>query len=196
MEKRIKALDKMRDMARKKHNKQQYDLDYLSNVEFYKKLGERALNVLKTSDYLNLCEEAEVNKIFCHHDYTYHNIIIGKENNVNIIDFDYCKREVRVYDLANFITKVSKKVDWDIKYANKIIEEYNKVSKLKENEYRVLFAYLLFPQRFWRLANRYYYNEVTWGQNTFTKKINNMINEQDKYIKFIDEFKKIYNQNE
>ena len=115
---------------------------------------------------------------------------------MNIIDFDYCKREVRVYDLANFITKVSKKVDWDIKYANKIIEEYNKVSKLKENEYRVLFAYLLFPQRFWRLANRYYYNEVTWGQNTFTKKINNMIKEQDKYIKFIDEFKKIYNQNE
>ncbi len=196
MEKRIKALDKMRDMARKKYNKQQYDLDYLDNVDFYKKLAVRALNVLKTSDYLSLCEKAENEKMFCHHDYTYHNIIIDEKNDVNIIDFDYCKREVRTYDLANFITKVCKKVDWNIDYANKIIEEYNKASKLSENEYRVLFAYLLFPQRFWRLANRYYYNEVTWGQNTFTKKLNNMLGEQEKYINFINKFKEIYNQEE
>lgn len=196
MEKRIKALDKMRDMARKKYNKQQYDLDYLDNVDFYKKLALRALNVLKTSDYLNLCEKAENDKMFCHHDYTYHNIIIDEKNDVNIIDFDYCKREVRAYDIANFITKVCKKVDWNIDYANKIIEEYNKVSKLSKNEYRVIFAYLLFPQRFWRLANRYYYNEVTWGQITFTKKLNNMVNEQEKYINFINQFKEVYNQEE
>ena len=42
MEKRTKALDKMRDMARKKHNKQQYDLDYLGNVDFYKKCIKKA----------------------------------------------------------------------------------------------------------------------------------------------------------
>lgn len=196
MEKRTKALDKMRDMARKKHNKQQYDLDYLGNVDFYKRLAFRGLNVLKTSDYLDLCEKAENEKIFCHHDYTHHNIIIDKNNNINVIDFDYCKREVRAYDIANFITKVCKKNGWNIEYANKIIQEYDKVSKIQENEYRVIFAYLLFPQRFWRLANRYYYNEVTWAQNTFTKKMGNMLAEQEKYIKFIDEFKTIYNQEE
>ncbi|MFQ6847588.1 MAG: CotS family spore coat protein, partial [Clostridium perfringens] len=58
----------------------------------------------------------------------------------------------------------------------------------------VLYAYLLFPQRYWRLANRYYYNEVMWGQNIFINKINNIINEKESYIKFIEEFKSKYNQ--
>ena len=196
MEKRIKALDKMRDMARKKHNKQEFDLTYIKNVEFYKKLAMRALNVLNTSEYINICEETEQDKIFCHHDYTYHNIILDEKNGVNVIDFDYCKREIRAYDISNFMIKVLKRVGWNIEYADKILEAYNSVSTLKDSEYRLIFAFLLFPQRYWRLANRYYYNEVTWGQNTFSNKIQNILNEKEEYTNFIDRFKAEYDQDE
>lgn len=192
MEKRIKALTKMRDMARKKNMKQNFDLVYIKNVEFYKNLAIRALNVLKDSEYNILCEKSENEKNFCHHDYTYHNIIVDKNQNLQVLDFDYCKREIRVYDLANFMTKALKKVDWNIECAKKIIDAYNTVEPLEKNEYRVLLAFLIFPQRYWRLANRYYYNEVTWAQNTFNKKIQNIINEQELYNKFIEDFKQYY----
>lgn len=196
MEKRVKALDKMRDMARKKGRKGDFDLNYVKSLEFYKDLGKRAMYVLTTSSYLEICRIAEEDKSFCHHDYTYHNIIIDKDDNINIIDFDYCKREVRVYDISNFITKVLKRREWDINCAKLIIDAYNEVSPLTEDEYRVLFAFLLFPQRFWRLGNRYYYNEVNWGTNTFNKKIQTLISEQENYMKFIEDFKKEYNQRE
>ncbi len=196
MEKRVKALDKMRDMARKKGRKGDFDLNYVKSMEFYKELGKRAKIVLTTSTYLELCRITEEEKSFCHHDYTYHNIVIDKDENINIIDFDYCKREVRVYDISNFITKVLKRREWDINCAKLIIDSYNEVSPLTEDEYRVLFAFLLFPQRFWRLGNRYYYNEVNWGTNTFNKKIQTLINEQENYMKFIEDFKKEYNQQE
>lgn len=192
MEKRIKALTKMRDMARKKNMKQNFDLVYIKNVEFYKNLAVRALNILKNSEYNALCEKSEVEKNFCHHDYTYHNIIVDKDNNLQVLDFDYCKREIRVYDLANFMIKALKKVDWNIEYAKRIIDAYNTVEPLEEKEYKVLLAFLIFPQRYWRLANRYYYNEVTWAQNTFNKKIQNIVNEQELYSKFIEDFKKYY----
>lgn len=192
MEKRIKALTKMRDMARKKNMKQNFDLVYIKNVEFYKNLAVRALNILKDSEYNALCEKSEVEKNFCHHDYTYHNIIVDKDNNLQVLDFDYCKREIRVYDLANFMIKALKKVDWNIDYAKRIIDAYNTVEPLEEKEYKVLLAFLIFPQRYWRLANRYYYNEVTWAQNTFNKKIQNIVNEQELYSKFIEDFKKYY----
>ena len=192
MEKRIKALTKMRDMARKKNMKQNFDLVYIKNVEFYKNLAVRALNILKNSEYNALCEKIEVEKNFCHHDYTYHNIIVDKDNNLQVLDFDYCKREIRVYDLANFMIKALKKVDWNIDYAKRIIDAYNTVEPLEEKEYKVLLAFLIFPQRYWRLANRYYYNEVTWAQNTFNKKIQNIVNEQELYSKFIEDFKKYY----
>ncbi|KYH34948.1 spore coat protein I [Clostridium tepidiprofundi DSM 19306] len=194
MEKRVKSFDKMRNMVRKKKNrKTDFDYKYIQNMEFYKELGKKAMEVLNNSDYMKLCEMAEEEKSFCHHDYTYHNIIIGENQKVNVVDFDYSKREIRVYDIANYIIKVLKRRDWNIKYANLIIDAYNEISPLNKNEYRVLYAFLLFPQRFWRVCNRYYYNESSWIQNTFIKKINLMIDEQEAYINFIHDFEKEYN---
>lgn len=192
MQKRVRALDKMRDMARKKSNKSRFDIRYIQNYEEYKKLGKIALEVLNSSEYMNICEMSEEMKSFCHHDYTYHNIIIDDKGSVNIIDFDYCKREVRAYDVANFIIKVLKRVDWDIEYANLIMNAYNGVYPFEDREYKVLFAFLLFPQRFWRLSNRFYYNEVTWAQRTFDNKITDLIDEREEYLRFIEKFKEIY----
>lgn len=196
IEKRVKSLDKMRDMARKKSVKSSFDLNYIKVNEFYKDLGKRSLKVINDSKYFDVCTKEEEEKGFCHHDYTYHNIIIDKNNQVNVIDFDYCKKELKVYDISAFLIKVLKKVNWDIEYAKLIINSYNNVLPLKDEEYRILFAFLLFPQRFWRLSNRYYYNEVNWAQNTFGNKIQELIDEKENYMTFIEDFKKTYNQNE
>jgi spore coat protein, CotS family len=194
MEKRVRSFDKMRDMIRKKGNKTNFDLNYMKAIQFYKDIGKVAMEVLADSQYMDLCRITEEEKGFCHHDFTYHNIIIDTEDFVNVIDFDYCKREIRTYDISAFMIKVLKRADWDLECAETIINSYNEVSPLKEEEYRTLFAFLLFPQRFWRLANRYYYNEVNWPSNTFNNKLEELISEQEKYIKFIESFKKIYNQ--
>ncbi|AZV55279.1 CotS family spore coat protein [Clostridium sp. AWRP] len=194
MEKRVKALDKMRDMGRKKSNKGDFDLNYTKEVQFYKDFGRKAIEVLNDSKYDELCNITEKEEGFCHHDFTYHNIVIDNNNKVNVIDFDYCKREVRAYDISSFMGKVLKRSNWDIANAELIINSYNEVSPIKEEEYRVIFAFLLFPQRFWRLANRYYYNEVNWPLKTYNNKLQELISEQGKYIDFIEKFKKIYNQ--
>ena len=192
MSKRIKSLNKMRDMLRKKSNKSDFDLVYLKSMEFYKEMAKKALTTLEESDYYNLCAKAEEEKSFCHHDFTYHNIILNDKDDVYLIDFDFCKREVRTFDISNFMTKVLKRVNWNIEYADAIINAYNSISPLKEEEYKVLFAYLQFPQRYWRLANRYYYNEVNWGQNTFYNKLKGIVDEKDDYLKFLNEFEKKY----
>ncbi len=193
MEKRTKSLDKMKDIIRKKNIKNDFDMIYLKSMEFYRNLGKQALQTLKESNYYELCMVAEQEKTFCHHDFTYHNIIIDNNEKPHIIDFDYCKREVRTFDISNFMIKVLKRVDWNIDFAKAIIESYNSVCKLRDDEYKVLYAYLQFPQRYWRLANRYYYNEVNWGQNTFTNKLSSIIDEKDKFLSFLNEFKQEYN---
>lgn len=196
MEKRVKSFDRMRDMARKSNKKNSFDLNYIKSVEFFRETGIKAMKVLQDSKYLDICKITETEKGFCHHDYTYNNIIIDKDNNINVIDFDYCKREIRAYDISNYMMKVLKRVDWDINYAKLILDSYNEINPLMEEEYRVLFAFLLFPQRFWRLSNRYYYNEVNWSESTFNNKMEELIAERDKYMDFIDKFKENYNQQE
>ena len=192
MSKRIKSFDKMRDMVRKKSNKNEFDLLYIKSMEFYKEIGRKALNTLENSEYINLCEVAQNEKSFCHHDFTYHNIILDESNNCHVIDFDYCKRELRTFDISNFMIKVLKRVNWNKEFAYTILEAYNEVSPLVECEYKVLYAYLQFPQRYWRLANRYYYNEVNWGQNTFGSKLSSIIDEQEIMLEFLEDFRKRY----
>ncbi|MDD6795501.1 MAG: CotS family spore coat protein [Clostridiaceae bacterium] len=191
MTKRIKSLDKMRDMIRKKSIKSDFDIAYLQSMEFYKEIGKQAYATLEKSKYYDLCAIAEKEKSFCHHDYTYHNIILSKDD-VYVIDFDYCKREVKTFDISNFMIKVLKRVDWDINFAKAIIESYTSISKLSNDDMEVLYAFLQFPQRYWRLANRYYYNEVNWGQGTFASKLQGIVSEQEKFLKFLEEFKKEY----
>ncbi len=76
-------------------------MDYIKTMQFYKDLGKKAMMVLNNSEYYSLCEKAEQEKSFCHHDYTYHNIIIDEDNAMNVIDFDYSKREIRIFDISN-----------------------------------------------------------------------------------------------
>lgn len=193
MEKRIKSFDKMKEMVRKKKNhKSDFDLGYIRSVDYYKTLGKKALAILNDSNYYNLCKDTEEEKSFCHHDFTYHNIILGEDSSVSVIDFDYCKRELRTFDLANYMIKVLKRREWNFDIAKAIIDNYNEVSPLKEDEYKVLYAFLIFPQRYWRICNRYYYNEVNWIQNTFNKKIEELVAEQEKFEAFMDAFKEFY----
>ncbi|MEG2291568.1 MAG: CotS family spore coat protein [Clostridium sp.] len=193
IEKRIKSFDKMKEMVRKKKNhKTDFDLSYIKSMDYYKILGKKALETLNKSNYYEICRIAEEEKSFCHHDFTYHNIIISENNEVSVIDFDYCKREVRTFDLSNFMIKVLKRRDWDFEVAKLIIDNYNQVSELTKDEYNVLYAFLMFPQRYWRVCNRYYYNEVNWVQNTFNKKLEELIAEQGKFEEFMKNFKEFY----
>ncbi len=194
MEKRIKSFDKMKEMVRKKKNhKSEFDIIYLKSMDYYKELGKKALETLNRSNYYDLCIIAEEEKSFCHHDFTYHNIIISEQGQVNVIDFDYCKREVRIYDLSNFMIKVLKRRQWDIDIAKLIIDSYNDIDPLREDEYMVLYGFLMFPQRYWRICNRYYYNEVNWIQTTFNNKMEELIGERESFESFMAKFKELYN---
>lgn len=49
----------------------------------------------------------------------------------------------------------------------------------------ILKTLLIFPQRFWRLANRYYYKEAGWSEASFVKKMKEIIEEREPYMNFI-----------
>lgn len=186
MEKRYAMLGKMREMARKKKRKSEFDFLYISNVEFYQDLAKRALKELNINSYARVCEDSIRDKVLSHHDFTYHNIMIDNERNSYIIDFDYCKSEMQIYDLSTLCIKSLKRLDWDEKAFNNIIEAYNSANEINKDEINVLKTLLIFPQRFWRLANRYYYREALWSEGTFIRKMNNIISEKEKYMNFID----------
>ena len=186
IEKRTKMLNKMRDMARRKRKRSEFDMLYLSNVDFYYKLAKKAIENLSIDSYARVCEDSLRDKVLCHHDFTYHNIMLDENEKPHIIDFDYCKSEMQIYDVATLCTKALKRLDWSEEAFLKIINSYKSIKEINDDEINVLKTLLMFPQRFWRVANRYYYKEALWNEGTFIRKINNIINEKNNYMKFIN----------
>lgn len=192
MAKRRDGLKKMKTIAENKLDKTEFDRLFIDNVDLYVGLANEAIDTLSRSKYDEIVKKTMQEKSFCHHDYTYHNIIIDENDNIHVIDFDYCKYEIRAYDISSFIIKVLKRNQWNFDLAKNIIEEYHKVSPIDEEEYMVILAFLKFPQRLWRLANRFYYNESNWPGNTFHRKIKEIIAEKDEFIDFIGQFEYNY----
>jgi CotS family spore coat protein len=192
MTKRRDGLKKMKSIAEGKLDKSEFDRLYIDNVELYVGLANEAIDTLGRSRYDDVVERTLNDKSFCHHDYTYHNIIFDRNDNIHVIDFDYCKYEVRAYDITSFWIKVLKRNEWDFELARELMNEYEKVSHINNDEYMVMLAFLKFPQRLWRLANRYYYNEANWPDNTFLRKIREIIEEKDEFVDFIGEFEENY----
>jgi len=192
MVKRRDGLKKMKTMAENKLDKTEFDKLYIENVALFIGLAKEAIDTLSRSKYDDVVKKTIEDKSFCHHDYTYHNIIFTKSDDTYVIDFDYCKYEIRAYDISSFLIKVLKRNNWSFDLGAEIISEYNKISPIDEDEYMVILSFLKFPQRLWRLANRYYYNESNWPNNTFLRKIREIVDEKDEFIDFVGQFEYKY----
>jgi CotS family spore coat protein len=185
LDKRLATLNKMRDTARKNKRKTEFDMLYLSNVDFYLKLSKEAMKSLDLESYKKVCSDALSEKVLCHHDFTYHNILFEDNGNSYVIDFDYCKWEMQIYDVATLLIKSLKRLNWNMNSGKLVLEAYSSINPISKHELNILKTLLVFPQRFWRLANRYYYKEAGWSEASFVKKMKEIIDEREEYMNFI-----------
>lgn len=187
-QKRLLDMGKMKKKARSRRG--DFDYKFLEHVGYFHNLGQQALEKLEQSNYKGLVEKSTKEGYFCHHDYTHSNIILNGHKTY-IINFDSCCMELKMYDLTNLIRRKMRKCNWDIKEAKCIVEEYNSIEKISADEYEVLGIMLQFPQKFWRISNRYYNSRNGWAEKIYISKLDEVIEEIKYHKNFIDNFERI-----
>ena len=183
--KRLEDIKKLRKIAKK--GKSRFDHLFLENTDYFIGLGEQAASELEKSNYMNLINKARAEGVFCHHDFTHHNIVCS-EDVFSIINFDYCCFELKIYDLANLIRRKMRKCSWGMDKAVLIIDGYNSVEQLSRDEIAVMKLILQFPQKFWRVVNRYYNSRRSWSERSFVMKLQEVLDEVDGHRKFIESY--------
>ena len=124
-----------------------------------------SINLLTESSYSELYSDIR-NMVICHLDLAHHNFIID-EDKVNMIDFDYCKIDIKVMDICNFIIKVIKNYAYDKEIINKIMADYSSVSEVSDEEKKVIFAMLNYPKDFINISKDYYLKQKSWDYEVF-----------------------------
>lgn len=127
------------------------------------------------------------NKNISHHDFNHHNIFV-QNSDMYLINFEYCCYDLKVYDLVNLLRRKMRKCQWDIDEAALIINEYSKIESLSESELDLMKLMLMFPQKFWRVINKYYNSRKSWSEQNYISRLEEVIDEV-KYLKeFLEKF--------
>jgi len=188
---KINDLAEIKETIKKKKHKDEFDKMFLEDVDFFMEMAWRAYDTLRESRYKVLCKAAESLKPICHHDYTYHNIIISKEGQINIIDFDYSCHELPSYDIAAVIQRVMRRFSFNIDIAMDMLMDYDRVRPITDDELMLILSLSEFPQRFWRVTDRYYSGKTQRSKKKFIKKYYEVVDDKAFMLDFVNNLRNI-----
>lgn len=168
--------------------KSTFDRIYLEAINDQLQQGKRAIDDLKTEKYIDIMERQVIKLGFCHHDFAHHNVLIDTNEEINIIDFDYCILDSNLHDLSSLMIRAMKGGHWNSDTANLILNNYSKSHDLYYEELNLIKSFIRFPQEFWQRGLQCYWEQQPWSEALLQNKILKYLDDVDKREKFIEEF--------
>ncbi|MBQ7972266.1 MAG: CotS family spore coat protein [Lachnospiraceae bacterium] len=173
-------LRKIRKYLRERGNKTAFELALLGEYKRFEDLAEKTLTRLKQEDFTSFYEKVEREKSFIHGDCQYHNMLLEKDK-MAVINFEKCRWDSPVGDLANFLRKVLEKCRWDPATGRILLDEYEAVNPLSDSGKRQLFYRLAYPEKFRKVANSYYNSNKAFQSQVYMEKLGQIcLLEEDK----------------
>jgi spore coat protein I len=188
--KRLEDLKKMKKVASK--GKGKFDYLFAQNVDYFYNMGKKALNCIEGPLYSGVNEIEAGRGTLCHHDLTHKNIILNDNGEDSIINFNFCCHEIKTYDIANLVRRRMRKCGWDIIEAKHLLDAYRSAYDISMDEFTLLRILLEFPQKFWRVSNRYYNSNRTWSDPVFTAQLIEVELETQKLTAFLESFESLW----
>lgn len=152
--KREAELSRVRSFIRKQPKKGEFELRFLQEYTYFEELAKEAAGLLDEECLLKLSDLVKEKGIYCHGECNQHNILIGAKK-LTATHFEKCRMDVQVRDLYLFLRKILEKNNWSFTMGHTILEEYEKNKPLSGEEKKYLYARLLYPERYWKIANAY-----------------------------------------
>lgn len=177
-EKHNRELRKVRNYVHDKKKKNEFEMMFAGQYAGFMKKAEEVTALLK-----EIVPE-ERNFGFCHGDYNQHNVLFSRQGTV-IVNFDCFSYHVRVSDLANFLRKMLEKNNWNTGLGMDMIRAYDDIRRLSGQELRYLYLYLAYPEKFWKIANRYYNSHKAWLSGRNIEKLEKVIAQEDAREQFL-----------
>lgn len=176
----------MKDLVNSYKYKNEFDVLFINNVDKYLLEIQQLQEELKKSRYNGLRESGETISL-CHNDLAYHNFLT-KNNEVNIIDFDFMTLDLRIMDISNFIVKCIKNAGFDIDKMLTCIDGYESISALKREEKELLYILIKFPKDFYTISRDYYYKRKKWDYEVYLSRFEAKLNNEEFRYEFLKAF--------
>ncbi len=185
LERHNRELCKIYSFMRKRKQKGDFEVLFLNCFRMFYEQAQEAVAFLEQSGCAGLRMEMLRRGALCHGNFNQHNVWFVGKDQVFIGNFDRCRYDVQCADLYQFMRKMMEKQDWSKRSGYRMLEWYDRERTLDERERMYLYARLLYPEKFWKLANQYYNHNKAWIPQKNTEKLKTLIRQQDQRNSFL-----------
>ena len=176
-------LRKIYTFVRRKNRKNEFEAAYIQCFSSIREEAERAERLLKETSYEALRRQALKEGQICHGEYIHHNLLVAG-GHMTVINFEKFSVDVQMNDLYLFMRKVLEKQNYDARLGRKMLKTYSEVRPLREEEREYLGIRLLYPEKFWKLANYYYNTNKAWIPGKHMEKLEKFLAQREKRVSF------------
>ena len=182
---RCSELERFPKQAQAHRDPTGFDREIWRETDYYLGLATLARELLARSSYRELAARARIRGSLCHGDVAARNFILTPHAEVGLIDFDGLRQDLPLMDLWKLFRRTMKTFHWDVGFGLRILEAYESILPLSPAELEVLLALTAFPQKFWRLANRYYGGRDRIEEERFQRKLLKFTDERRAHAAFL-----------
>ena len=91
------------------------------------------------------------------------------------MNFEKFHRDIQVEDLYYFLRKVMEKSGWKLRLGDGMLNAYSAIHPLTRSETEYLKIRLIYPEKFWKIANSYYCMNKAWISVKNTEKFMDIV---------------------
>lgn len=156
-----REMKRVHNFIRTKKQKNSFEVRIIKAFDEFYQRAEAGLNRLEVNDFDRLTAEAVKRGAMQHGNYTYHNVILGRDGAATV-NFENAAYGLPLMDLYFFLRKVMEKNNWKIALGDQILNEYAKECPISKQEWKCLGILLFYPEKYWKIANHYMNSKKSW----------------------------------
>lgn len=180
-----RELKRVNTYMKNKKRKNEFEIYAINCFEtFYSKACQAAERLEKSSYYEEMKEGVGQ---FCHSDYNYHNLIL-EGNRVATIGFEKVGYGIPLLDLTYFMRKTLEKNAWRATAGEAVLKGYETENPLTQGQREFVEIMLMYPEKYWKLMNRYYNKKKSWLSGKSLEKLEDVRRLEASREKFLHSF--------
>ena len=114
-------------------------------------------------------------------------LLYASNKTMDPTNFEKFKRDVQVEDLYYFLRKVMEKQGWKVRLGDNMLNAYSAIRPLSGDEIEYLKIRLIYPEKFWKVANSYYHSNKAWISAKSIEKLDMAIRQTEEKKRFLEE---------
>lgn len=185
--KHTRELKKIMNYMRRRSCKSEFELYFAKYFDLFYDEAEKVLLQVQDWDEALFQEHIRKNGQLCHGEYTHHNVIMSRQK-VITINFEKYQPDTPMHDLYQFMRKVLEKNEWAPSVGELMLETYEQINPLTEEERQNLYFRFAYPEKFWKMANHYYNSNKAWIPEKNIEKLKKLVEQNSAKHSFLKQY--------